>query len=76
MCPGEKYGTHKCPKNTNSACQVVASKKVVSVKAWAYKSEGQVETKGWHAVPEHYDGCVPCKIVMTAANYKRLGRKG
>ena len=53
-------------------CNPIPPKKVVIVKSWAYVGEHFCETKGIHAVPENYEGTVPCKIVISAANYKKI----
>jgi len=77
MCEGCGF-YFECPTTLEQSLEtwnrrdgaIIPPKKVVSVKAWAFMNKNGVECAAGH-IPKYYMG-VPCKIVMTDANYKRL----
>ena len=61
------YDFGKCLRRKDKNCNLLPYKRTITVKVikgWAYKSDGVHETKGWHAVPEEYNGTIPCTITI------------
>ncbi len=58
-----------CPKNTNNRCELITKEKEITVRGYA-EIVGKKRLIAYNFNP--IGGGVPCKIVMTAANYKRI----
>lgn len=76
MCVNRAMDESKCPKNTNSYCQIITPKKkksgVVKVKGWAHYSEPH----GFYSATD-FKTCwnkVPCVITIKNSDIKR-GKK-